>query len=29
MDKKPHYAIQDNQGSLWLFVDGIPTADLE
>ena len=29
MDRKPHYAIQDNQGSLWLFVDGIPTADLE
>ena len=29
MDRKPHYAIQDHQGALWLFVDGTPTADLE
>ena len=29
MDRKPHYAIQEHQGALWLFVDGTPTADLE
>ena len=29
MDRKPHYAIQEHQDALWLFVDGTPTADLE
>lgn len=28
MDRKPHYAIQEHQDALWLFVDGTPTADL-